>query len=120
MMYNIIMDISEQFSSNLTYFRKLRGYSQRSLAKTTGLSLRMVNHYENNPKSVPFESLKILADTLKIQITDLFSDNDKKEKIENLDIRWVKKVIELKNLSPEDRREINKHIDYLVSKSKGK
>jgi transcriptional regulator with XRE-family HTH domain len=112
------MKVNEIFSSNLKKYRKLKGYSQRELAKKTNLTLRMINYYENEPKSVPFNNLKKLADALNINITTLFNTNNKELNIEDMDVRWLKKLNKLKELSEFDRKELNRYINYLIERSK--
>jgi len=111
------MDINKIFSKNLARLRKLRGYSQRELAKKTKLSHRMINYYEKNPKSVPMNKLELLAKALDVKIADFFNEEETSP-LDNLDVRWLKKIIELKNLPETDRKEINKHIKSLLEKNK--
>lgn len=114
------MEMSKIFSKNLVKFRKIKGYSQMDLAKKTGLTQRMINYYENNPGSIPIEKLKQLVKELDIQISDLFSENSSKNSIHTLDIRWIKKINDIRYLPEEDQKEINRHINYLVKKNKEK
>lgn len=114
------MELKEIFSKNLIKFRKAKGLSQRDLAKITGLTQRIINYYENNPPSIPINRINVIIKALNIKISDLFEDENLKSEYEDLDIRWIKKIQDLKKLSEEDRKEINKHINYLLNKSKQK
>jgi len=120
--YNIFMDIKDIFSQNLVQFRKLKGLSQRELAKQTKLTQRIINYYENRPLSVPFANIETLADTLDVNITDFFNRQNKEEhnQFGSLDIRWIKKMYDIKQLPAEDQKEINRHINYLIEKNKSK
>ncbi len=115
--YNFFMEINEIFSKNLIRLRKLKGLSQRELAKATHLTQRIINYYENNPKSIPADKLKILASALDTKISDFFNEDDSFY-LDNIDVRWVKKINNLKQLSEADRKEINRHINSLLEKSK--
>ena len=118
-LYNDFMEVNEIFSNNLSRIRKMKGYSQRELAKISGISHRMINHYENNPTSVPINKLKILADALDTKITFFFDDSEYEDNsVENLDVRWIKKINEIRNLPEADRKEINRHISSLIEKQK--
>jgi len=118
-LYNDFMEVNEIFSTNLARTRKMKGYSQRELAKISGISHRMINHYENNPISVPINKLKILADSLDTKITAFFDDSEYEDNsVENLDVRWIKKINEIRNLPEADRKEINRHISSLIEKQK--
>ena len=117
-MYTIKVETSEIFSNNLAKLRKGKGLSQRELARITNISYRMINHYENNPTSVPINKIKILADALDVRIGDLFNEQNEDETIQDLDVRWIKKIREIKDLPESDRKEINKHISSLVEKQR--
>ena len=111
------MEINELFSFNLVRLRKAKGLSQRGLAEKTGLTQRMINLYEHNPRSLPVDRLKLLASALGARISAFF-DEDEASPLDDLDVRWVKKMQELQTLSETDRKEINQHINSLLEKSR--
>ena len=117
-MYTIHVETKEIFSNNLTRLRKQEGLSQRELARITGISYRMINHYENNPTAIPMNKIKSLADALNIKIADFFDESDNENHLTDLDVRWIKKIKELKDLPEADRKEINRHINSLVENQK--
>ena len=116
-MYNKIMELNEIFSKNLIRLRKLRGFSQRELASRTGLTQRIINHYENKPKSVPVDKLKTLAESLNARVSDFFNEEENNP-LDTIDIRWIKKINEIMHLSPAAKKELNRHINYLIDKEK--
>ncbi len=83
--------------------------SQRELAKKISLTQRIVNYYENKPKSIPVEKLRTLAEALDVTIADLFSEEET-HPLDKLDVRWIKKINQLRQLSEADQREINRHL----------
>ena len=109
------MKINNIFSENLIRLRKLKGYSQRDLAKKVEISQRMVNYYENNPNSIQIQKLKILADSLDAKISEFFNE-DVNNSTKNIDVRWIKKIYDLKKLTENEQKEINKHINYLLDR----
>lgn len=111
------MEINEIFSKNLARIRKLRGFSQRELASKTKLTQRIINYYENSHKSIPAEKIKILAKALNVRISDFFNEEESSP-LDDLDIRWIKKINEIKNLPESDRKEINRHINTIIEKRK--
>jgi transcriptional regulator with XRE-family HTH domain len=111
------MDINQCFSQNLARIRKTKGLSLRELAEKTGISYRMIFHYENSPSAVPFKNIKTLADALGVRIAEFFAE-DKVSPIDTIDVRLIKKVQELKSLSEADRKEINQHINSLLEKAR--
>ncbi len=61
---------------NLGYLRRMRGYSQRLLSDKSGVSLRMIQQYEQGAKDINKangESLRALAITLGCSMEDLFN-----------------------------------------------
>ena len=111
------METNNIFSKNLIRLRKANSLSQRELAKKAGLSQRMIFYYENDPNTIPIKKLKALADSLNCTIADLFSE-EATNPLDNIDIRWIKKIKDLKELSEYDRKEINRHISSLLEKNR--
>jgi len=111
------MEIGEIFSRNLVRIRKAKGLSQRQLAQKTGLSQRMINHYEHNPRSLPVDRLNVLATALGARIADLFDEVDDSP-FDTLDVRWIKKIQDIQSLPEIDRKELNQHINSLLEKTR--
>lgn len=73
-----VMDIVEKNrdASSLTYFRKLAGLTQKQLAESAGVPLRMVQLYEqgqNDLSKAKAETVLKLADTLKCTVGQLLN-----------------------------------------------
>ncbi len=111
------METGELFSKNFVKLRKAKGLSQRDLAAKTGLTQRMINHYEHNPRSIPVDKLNLLAASLSARISDFFDEQDSPP-VDILDVRLIRKIQGLQNLSDSDRKEINQHINSLIEKSR--
>jgi transcriptional regulator with XRE-family HTH domain len=62
------------FAGNITAFRKQRGLSQYDLADITGISRRMIGHYENEGIIPPMDRLQALANALEVPVSHLFED----------------------------------------------
>lgn len=116
--YHCHVEVNEIFSNNLIRFRKRKGFSLRELASITGISYRMIFHYEKNPVSVPLTNLKKLAETLNVNISDFFDESSKRSDITDIDVRWIKKIKEIQALPESDIKEINHHISSAVEKAK--
>jgi transcriptional regulator with XRE-family HTH domain len=116
-LYTFIVDINDLFSANLARIRKQRGYSQRQLAELTSISFRMICHYETKATAVPMNKLKAIADALNARIADFFEE-DEVTSLDDIDVRWIKKIKEIQSLPESDRKEINQHINSLLVKSK--
>ena len=50
----------------------------------------MVHHYEKNQTSIPMEKLKILADTLYVNISSCFNEKYSDDQFSDIDVRWKK------------------------------
>lgn len=115
--YNIFMP--NTFNVNLAIFRKKRGLSQRELAKKINTTHRMIAYYENETNSIPLDKLKLLAEILHVTpgelVTPLSNEN---KKMENIDVRLVKKLQGIEKLPDRDKRAINNHINALIEKNK--
>lgn len=75
--------------NNLEYYRKKKGFSQRELAKKTGLSSAFISQVENELNKPSEESLKLIADALevepaKLNLTNRDNDENTSKSIINL------------------------------------
>ena len=60
--------------SKLKSYREQRGLSQSGLADRSGISVRMIQHYEQGDKDInkaAVQTVKKLADALNVKIEDL-------------------------------------------------
>jgi transcriptional regulator with XRE-family HTH domain len=109
--------IAKTFSKNLIKFRKTNNLSQQELGKLSGISQRMIAYYEDSPNSISIEKIENLAKILKISISDLFEDEVKSDEILNdVDIRWLKKLKQIKNMPDYEQRIIWNHINSTIEK----
>ena len=109
------------FAQNLIRFRKRRGLSQYDMANLTGLSRRMISHYETHGILPPIEKLEILAKVLGIKASQLLEDPGKKELVttdlSGIDPRSVKKLKDILSLPPEDRNVLYRMLNELLRKN---
>ena len=69
-------------ASNIVYYRKKLGMSQAALSRLSGVSRRMIAHYETKPSNPPIGILKAIAGALNVEIEDLIGKVERKT-IEN-------------------------------------
>jgi transcriptional regulator with XRE-family HTH domain len=119
--YNIFMlNKLTTFSKNLKYYRKKKGLSQYDLADKSGISQRMIAHYEKHSSKPPLSKVEILAITLGIKTSDLINDPDIKfEEIDtnDFDMRSLKKLKDILSLSQNDRASVYRLINTLLRKN---
>lgn len=113
----MFVNTSETFSKSLIRYRKRRGLSQRELAKHANLTQRMINRYENNPGSVPVEKLDAIAIVLNVSIADLFGSS-KNSPLDEFDVRWLKKLSEIKTLPQSKQKEIIRNINTFLENNR--
>ena len=107
--------IVERFAQRLAKIRKAKGLSQVELAKLTGISNRMIAHYETKVKELPHDKIVLLAQTLEVSIDELMGHTPVKEK-NALDRRIVKKAQMLDELPNKDQKAVADFIDALHSR----
>lgn len=102
-------------AKNIISFRKSLGLTQQELANITDLTLRTIAYYESGRYSIPLKNISKIASVLKVSISDLMeSDHQKNSAIENLDIRWLKRIHEIKKLPVPDQKALIKYINMLI------
>lgn len=109
------------FSSNLTRIRKAKGISQTQLAQMTGISSRMLSHYEKHASKPPMDKVELIAKALNISITDLIEtneeysfDREKIETLEHLSPKTLNQIKKLVKLNRDNRFAVYKMIDALL------
>jgi transcriptional regulator with XRE-family HTH domain len=109
------------FAQNVVRYRKKKGLSQYDLADLTGLSRRMISHYEREGILPPMEKLEILAKSLNVKISQLFEEEsehtDSSIDLSGIDPRSVKKLKDILSLAPEDRNDLYRVLNKLVRKN---
>ena len=107
------------FGQNLRLLRKERGYTLDQLAELSGISKRMISHYETQVKRPAIEKITILADALNVSINELMDIPDKsKAKGEDKTFyKILKKVRLIEELSERDQRAIFQFINTIVEKN---
>lgn len=113
---------SKKFSENLIRLRKYKGLSIKDLSQKTGISQRMIVHYEKHVSYPSLDKIEIIANALKVNITDLLGISEKSGNYDmtDFDVRTIKKLKKLLILNPQDRLSVYKMIDLLVQKDEYK
>jgi len=110
---------TKTISENLARIRKNKGLSQRDLANATGISQRMIAHYENHITNPSIEKLNDLSKALQVDTLDLLGvGHPSRSGSANIepDVRPVKRFQKLLLLNPIDRSQVYKMIDLLLQK----
>ena len=123
-LYSVIMatySIGMEFARNLAYFRKRKGLSQYDLANVSGISRRMIGHYEGEGIIPPAERLQALADSLDIPVYKLFKqpgmDHNPDTDLSGIDPRSVKKFRDILSLPADDRGDLYRILNKMLRKN---
>jgi len=121
-MYNYIMEYSNNFSENLVRLRKEKGISQKELANSSGISTRMIVHYEKHVSHPSLEKIEKIAESLNVSIAELLGltpgrkNADTSDFLSNINTKTLKQFKKITKLSPIDRSTIYKMVDGLLQK----
>ena len=106
------------FGQRLVEIRKARGLSQYDLADMTGISHRMIAHYETIVRHPTPDTVVRLAKVLKISTDELMGYKPVKVK-EEVDRKVFKRAKMLGELPPPDRKAVMRMIDSIHSRNNG-
>jgi transcriptional regulator with XRE-family HTH domain len=67
----LAQDVQKRIGDNIRRFRKERGFTQDAFADRAGLNRAHMGEIERGESNVTIQTLKIIADTLKMKIVDL-------------------------------------------------
>jgi len=114
-------NIGMEFAKNLAYFRKRKGFSQYDLAELSGISRRMIGHYEGEGIIPPADRLQALADSLDVPVYKLFKQPGMEASTETdlsgIDPRSVKKFRDILSLPAEDRNDLYRILNKMLRKN---
>lgn len=123
--YNVIlltMSSKDSFPQRLVKLRKEKGLSQKELAALSGLSPRMIAHYESQVSHPSLDKIEKIAAALGIKVTDLLSSPESSasteagESLSSVNTKTLKQFKKILELSPQDRSTIYRMVDSLLKK----
>jgi len=116
-----IKGVARMFAENITRYRKKKGLSQYDLADLTGISRRMIGHYESRGIIPPSDRLQSLADSLEIPVYKLFKQPEAEQAPEtaltDIDPRSVKKLRDILSLPADDRNDLYRILNKMLRKN---
>jgi transcriptional regulator with XRE-family HTH domain len=114
-------DIARIFAENTAKYRKKKGLSQYDLADLSGISRRMIGHYESEGIIPPADRLQALANSLDVPVYKLFKQpGDEKTAdtdLSGIDPRSVKKLKDILSLPAEDRNDLYRILNKMLRKN---
>jgi len=116
-----LKDIAWVFAENVAKYRKKKGFSQYDLADLSGISRRMIGHYESKGIIPPADRLQALADSLDIPVYQLFKqpgmERNSETDISDIDPRSVKKFRDILSLPADDRNDLYRILNKMLRKN---
>ena len=114
-------DVARIFAENVAKYRKKKGFSQYDLADLSGISRRMIGHYESRGIIPPAGRLQALADSLEIPVYKLFKqpgmDQNPETDLADIDPRSVKKLRDILSLPADDRNDLYRIMNKMLRKN---
>jgi transcriptional regulator with XRE-family HTH domain len=114
-------NLARVFSENLAATRKRKGLSQSDLAQKTGISTRMISHYETEGILPPVDRFEVLAEALEIPAFELLkypvAQREPTTDLTGIDPRSVKKLRDILSLSVEDRNNLYRVLNGMIRKT---
>ena len=98
----------------LARIRKLRGFSQESLADEMGISRKQITDYETGRVHMNDEMIIRFAMTLKISADNLLGLKEIDIPVETPNIRFTRRLKELENLPESKKRAVIKILDEFI------
>lgn len=98
----------------LARIRKLRGFSQESLAEAMGISRKQITDYETGRAHMNDEMIIRFAMTLKISADNLLGLKEIDIPIESPNIRFTRRLKELESLPESKKRAVIKILDEFI------
>jgi transcriptional regulator with XRE-family HTH domain len=120
MLYTFFMNSNNNsIAANISAFRKSLGLTQQELATKCELTQRAIAYYESGKHDIPHKNIIKIANALNISIADILeSDHKKNSAVDNIDVRWFKKIQEIKTLPLHEQKSIVKYINLVLEKHK--
>lgn len=112
------MGDTDTFGRRMAKLRNDAGYSQRDLAKETGISQRMIAYYEKQSKYPPTHLLPVLAKALGTTADELLGIDTAEKNGKKKDMQLWRRFSQIENLDAKEKRQILQLLDTFIEKEK--
>lgn len=107
---------NDSFGDRMANLRNERGYSQRDLARETGISQRMIAYYEKQAQYPPTHVLPILAEALGVSVDQLLGLATDKGDGKKKDMRLWRRFTQIEKLDTKEKRQVIQLLDTFIEK----
>lgn len=108
----------EPVGTRLAHLRQAAGFSQRDLAKETGISQRMIAYYEKQPQYPPLHVLTTLTKALGIPAGEILGLKIKKTDDKVKDMRIRRRLKQVEGLDEKEKRQILQLLDTFIENNR--
>ena len=109
---------TESFGERLGRLRKAAGFSLRALGEETGISHRMIYHYEKHAESPPAHLVPALAQALGVSVEELLGLEKPKRNGRARDTKLWRRFQKLEKLPPAERKPIIQLLDTFLARAR--
>ncbi len=109
---------NETFGDRMAKLRAQAGYSQRDLARETGISQRMIAYYEKQTKYPPTHLLPVLAEALGASADELLGIKRNNGNKQKKDMRLWRRFNQIERLDAKEKRQILQLLDTFIEKDR--
>jgi transcriptional regulator with XRE-family HTH domain len=107
-------NVKEPFGERMARLRNDGGYSQRELAKETGISQRMIAYYEKQAQYPPTHVLPVLSKSLGVSVDQLLGIKENKGDGKKRDMRLWRRFDQIERLDDKEKRKIMHLLDTFI------
>jgi len=107
---------TSKFGKRLREIRTAKGLTQTKLAEISGISRRLIVHYESHVKKPPIDKVNILADVLNVSVDELLGKTKKSNK-NNVPFKIMKNIRIIESLPIQDQNAIFRLVKSLAEKN---
>lgn len=111
-------DEYSSFGKQMAKLRNERGYSQRDLARETGISQRMIAYYEKQANFPPTHVLPVLAKSLNVTVDQLLGVEKTQGNGKNKDMRLWRRFSQVEKLDVKEKRQVIQLLDTFIEKER--
>ena len=105
---------SESFGERMAKLRNAAGYSQRDLARETGISQRMIAYYEKQAKYPPTHLMPILVKALGTSADELLGIKKVNTNGRKKDMRLWRRFNQIEKMVSKEKRQILQILDTFI------
>ena len=117
-MPKVKIEEKESIGERLARLRSERGYSQRDLARETGISHRMIAYYEKQTQYPPTHVLPVFAKALGVSLDQLFGMDKIKKDTNDKDMRLWRRFSQIEKLNVKEKRQVIQLLDTFIEKER--